>query len=78
MADPGLLTDEEHSAVALLGELHGLLCRIVGMDASREGDMRELVEHIHALQQAVLSNAAARAYPQQYRLLGGTLGARHG
>lgn len=72
-----LLTDAEHKAIDLTAELWSLLCReIVGQDRSRDRDLAELAAHIHAIQNDVLAQAAARAYPDRYRLLGGTLRAR--
>ena len=68
-----MLTPDEHRAVELGGDLWNLLSRIVGDGLSRDGDLLELATHIHAIQQAVMSNAAARAYPELYRPLGGTV-----
>ena len=72
-----LLTDDEHRAMQLLAEVRRLLGRIIaeGADSatgtdSRSGDSREVAWHIHGLQNMVLSQAAARAYPHRYRLLG--------
>jgi len=50
--------------------LWNLLCRITGQGISREGDLRELTAHVHGIQRAVMKQAAARAYPDRYRLLG--------
>lgn len=69
--DPGLLTPDEHRAVAMAGELWGLLCQITTDGLARSGDLQELIAHIHAIQRTVLKQAAARAYPELYRLLGG-------
>lgn len=66
-----LLTPAEHDAVAMAGELWNLLTGIVGDGPAREGDLRELIAPIHEIQRAVLKQAAARAYPDLYRLLGG-------
>jgi transcriptional regulator with XRE-family HTH domain len=69
-----LLTDAEHRAMELTCELYNLLCRqVIGDAESRSGDVRELVGHVHAVQHMILSQAAARAYPDRYRLLGETL-----
>jgi hypothetical protein len=69
-----LLTDAEHRAMALTADLVNLVCtEIIGSGPSRGGDIREFVGHIHAVQQQILSQAAARAYPDQYRLLGHAL-----
>lgn len=67
------LTADEHRLMVLTGDLMQLLARIVGNGSSRAGDLNEAVAHIHALQAMVLAQAAARAYPDRYRLLGGTL-----
>lgn len=69
--DPGLLSPLEHDAIAMSGELWGMLCAITTDGPAREGDLRELIFHIHGIQRAVLKQAAARAYPELYRLLGG-------
>ncbi|KLL11570.1 MULTISPECIES: hypothetical protein [Protofrankia] len=69
-----LLTAQEKRVVELLAEVAGLLGEIVGPDEpARSGDVAELVHHVHAIQNTVLSQAAARAYPTVYRLLGGSL-----
>lgn len=67
-----LLTDAEHHAMDLTVELWNTLARDVVGDTSgsRKADLRELAAHLHAIQQAVLSQAAGRAYPGRYRLLG--------
>lgn len=67
------LTPLEIETVGMIGQVWTNLCKIVGDGPSRSGDMRELVAHIHAIQQAIMSQAAARAYPEQFRPLGGTL-----
>lgn len=74
--DPDLLTPDEHRAVELAGELWNQLCKVVGDSADAEtqhADLRELIVHVHAIQHAVMSQAAARAYPDLYRRLGSTL-----
>lgn len=67
------LTADEHRFMDLTADLANLLARIVGHESSRAGDLNEAVAHIHALQAMVLAQAAARAYPDRYRLLGGTI-----
>lgn len=67
------LTPDEHKTVRLAGELWNQLCRAIPDGPTRDADLHELVVHIHAIQHAVMANAAARAYPATYRLLGGTL-----
>jgi hypothetical protein len=68
-----LLTPTEHEAVRMAGELWGFLCQIVDVGPTRDADLRELIFHIHAIQHTVMSNAAARAYPDQLRRLGSIL-----
>ena len=66
------LTAEEHELMrALCGvaaSFYGIISREDGR--SREGDYAEVVFHIHALQNMVLAQAAARDYPGRYRLMG--------
>jgi hypothetical protein len=68
-----LLTEDEHLALELTGQLAGVLARLVGDGDTRTADLAELVAKVHDLQHAVLAQAAARACPGQYRLLGETL-----
>ena len=65
-----VLTDAEHEFVEQLGRAWNLLCDVVGSGPSRPGDLAEAASHVHALQNLVLAQAAARAYPDRYRLLG--------
>lgn len=68
---PDLLTAEEHAALAVTADLWDRLCRIVGDGASRDADLSELAGHVHGIQHAIMAQAAARAYPERIRLLGG-------
>lgn len=66
-----LLTDDEHEAMDLTVELYRILCdKVVGDGPSREQDLQEITGLIHQLQRMILSQAAPRAYPNKYRLLG--------
>jgi hypothetical protein len=66
-----LLTPAEHRAMDLTVELVNLICSdIVGHGRTRVSDINELVGDIHAIQRTILKQAAARAYPDRYRLLG--------
>lgn len=67
-----LLTPTEHAALNLTGQLANLISDIIGHGMSPEarGDQLELTIHIHAIQNAILAQAAARAYPGHFRLLG--------
>lgn len=66
----GALTYTEVAAVEQLGALAGMLGAIVADGPTREADLRELIGHVHALQAYVLGQAAARVYPDLFRLLG--------
>ncbi|MBC9005164.1 hypothetical protein [Micromonospora aurantiaca (nom. illeg.)] len=68
-----LLTELEHKAMGLTAELWETLCHVVGTAASAGQDLAELAAPINALQHAILAQAAARAYPDRYRLLGGAI-----
>ncbi len=66
-----LLTRRERALIEKLGECAEEFYAIMGTHAgTRDHDMTEVVCSIHHLQQAVMSQAAARAYPKLYRLLG--------
>ncbi len=71
MAD--LLTPQEHQLVNDLGRIAGQFLDIIHEQSglSGSGDYAEAVYYIHGLQNMVLSQAAARAYPTHYRLMGG-------
>lgn len=72
MAD--LLTQAEHNAVTTAALLANQIAEIAGGGTSRDADIAEAVHHIHAVQRMILAQAAARVYPDRYRLLGGTVG----
>lgn len=71
MAEP--LTAAEVDVVVTLGKVWNEMCTIVGHGPTRDADLNEIVAHIHALQRTVLGQAAARMYPDQFRLLGEVL-----
>jgi hypothetical protein len=66
-----VLTAAEHRVMGLTVDLWHGLGLIVQHGPARSSDLGELACHIHAVQRAVLAQAAARAYPDRYRLLGG-------
>jgi hypothetical protein len=71
----GYLTAAEHDVIKALGDVWGDICKVVGTGPSRSADLSEVVFHVHALQHFVMAQAAARTYPDLYRLAGGaTLG----
>lgn len=73
MATTELLTADEKAAITKLGEVATICSRIVAHGKTRNDDFGEIVLHIHNVQHAIMSQAAARAYPTEFRLLGGTL-----
>lgn len=68
--DPWLLTVEEHRAMDLMAQLWDTVCELVPAGSARDTDLGELAVHVHAAQRTILAQAAARAYPERYRLLG--------
>lgn len=67
------LTPAELACLAQCGALAGMLGGIVGHGRTRNTDLSELFGHVHAIQQAVMSQLAARTYPDRFRLLGEVL-----
>jgi len=70
---PSLLTVGEHDAVTACADAWAAICKVVEDGPTRAADLGEVVAHIHALQHFVMAQAAARCYPDRYRLAGGTL-----
>jgi len=66
----GLLTPDEMEAMRLSAELANMIARVVTWGPTRDADLAEIFVHLHAVQHAVLAQAAARAYPNDFRLLG--------
>ena len=62
------MNEDEHALVRALGECASMFARITG-DVVGD-DLSEFVDKIHQCQAAVLSQAAARGYPDLYRALG--------
>jgi hypothetical protein len=74
MNDETLLTDAEQEIVSLLGRAYVLLRdQVIAHGVTREDDCAEMRAHIHAVQNAVKAQAAARAYPSEFRLLGSSV-----
>lgn len=71
--EAGTLTADEHKALDLSGRLGKAIRAIIEANRGEQADedWREARAHIHALQRMIQGNAAARAYPDRYRLLGG-------
>ncbi len=72
-AGSDLLTDDERKALRLSGKLVGLLHGIIGDGMQSANDWAEMAGHIHVIQRAIGAQAAARAYPGEFRLLGKSL-----
>lgn len=68
-----LLTNDEHAAVMAVADAWEAVCAVVGNGPTRDADLKEVIFHVHALQHLVMAQAAARAYPAMYRLLGESL-----
>lgn len=60
------ITDQEQRILDITGQLAVALRPLCS-----PGDWVEMVFHIHGIQNAILTNAAARVYPDKYRLLDG-------
>lgn len=65
-----LLTVEEIALIDLISDVSRSFGTVVGQGPTREHDLREMVYHVHALQNMVLAQAAARRYPHLYRKMG--------
>lgn len=65
-----LLTPDEHEALELTADLGRVMRRVIGNDNGP--DVAEAVAALHVIQNMVRGQAAARAYPDRYRLLGKT------
>lgn len=65
-----MLTPLEHKAVDQCADLWDTLLDVVALGQTRGADLAELAAHVHAIQNVVLAQAAGRAYPDKYRLLG--------
>lgn len=66
-----LLTPAEKSVLDTIARVWGQISTYVIDDGpSRDNDLLELGVHFHAIQNMILAQAAARAYPDRFRLLG--------
>ncbi len=64
---PELLTEAERHLIELTAELARGLFALCG---DNHADRAEVAHEIHVLQHRILAQAAARAYPDRYRLMG--------
>jgi hypothetical protein len=65
-----LLTSTEKDIVERLGECARSYSQALAPGPCYDQDLREFIAHIHDLQWRVLAQAAARHYPELYRLQG--------
>ena len=66
-----MLTPAEMRAMDITVDLVHVMCKeVIGRGPTRDNDVREFVHQVHIIQQAILSQAAGRAYPQRFRTLG--------
>lgn len=70
MTDKDFLTLAERRALDISGELADAFKQVIGHGETSKEDFAEVVLHIHALQNMLLAQAAGRAYPEKYRLMG--------
>lgn len=69
-----MLLTKEQSLVSELGIIHNEILGLFGDEVSKTGDAMEVTHHIHALQNMLLAQCAARFYPHKYRLMGKLVG----
>lgn len=73
----GLLTADERQAVRQAGLLYTFIAeRVVADGAAKNGDLAEFRAAVQLIRQMVLAQAAARAYPEEFRLPGDAAEAR--
>lgn len=71
-----LMTPQEHEFMSLTAKLWDCFVGICGpchKGSPGESDKREAADHINALQNMILAQAAARAYPTRYRPINGSI-----
>jgi hypothetical protein len=72
------LTSHEHQAITDAGKLYTHIANnIIAHGATRDDDLQEIRTAIHVIQHAIMAQAAARAYPTRYRLLGDVIHYHH-
>jgi hypothetical protein len=70
-ASADLLTEAEHTALAMTRDLaNQVTLHVIASGREFRADHSEFTRHIHAIQHMIMAQAAARAYPEEYRLLG--------
>lgn len=74
MAGENLLTDLELEALETTGLLARQLRSIIGTGPTAQADWSEAAAEIHVIQHRIMAQAAARAMPNRFRLMGTSLG----
>ena len=78
MPERDLLTPVEHAALSISRDLSNHMRNIIYapgyVETNANHDWAEAAQAIHVLQNMIMAQAAGRAYPEEYRLLGRTLG----
>lgn len=69
-----MLTNAEHEAMATTVKLQRQVSAIIGNGGSAAGDHLEFTIHLHAIQNMILAQSAAREHPGLYRPLGRSIG----
>lgn len=67
-----LLSEAELEAMSMTGALARQIRKVIGTGPQSEHDWAEMARMIHDIQHAVMAQAAARAFPDKFRMLGGT------
>jgi hypothetical protein len=68
------LTEAETRAMDITVDLVAVVCQeVIGHGPTRDNDVREFVDKVHQIQATIMAQAAGRAHPDRYRLLGETL-----
>lgn len=65
-----LLTDDELELMNKTAQVANLMYKVIGDGPQSEHDWAEAAHHIHNIQHMVMAQAAARAYPDLFRLMG--------
>lgn len=68
------LTAAELRAMDITVDLVNVVCQeVIGRGPSRAQDVSEFVDKVHQIQALILAQAAGRAHPERFRLLGEVL-----
>lgn len=74
-----MLTGDEREAVRLAGQLYTFIAdRVCGNGPTRDEDLAEVRFAIHAVQHAVMAQAAPRLHPAEFRLMGEIIAGERG